>query len=50
MDDRVDFDINEAVKLFDSDPAEIPTPEAPQALQDCEDDPETLSSPGLINS
>ena len=50
MDDRVDFDINEAVKLFDSDPAEIPTPEAPQALQDCEDEPESLSSPGLINS
>ncbi|KAL1794022.1 hypothetical protein ACET3X_007443 [Alternaria dauci] len=50
MDDVVDFDINEAVKLFDSDPSAIPTPDAPQALQDCEDDPETLSSPGLINS
>ncbi|USP80079.1 Condensin complex subunit 1 [Curvularia clavata] len=50
MDARVDFDINEAVKLFDSDPSTIPTPEAPQALQDCEDDPEALSSPGLINS
>ncbi|KAI4914592.1 hypothetical protein J4E90_004623 [Alternaria incomplexa] len=50
MDARVDFDINEAVKLFDSDPSAIPTPEAPQALQDCEDEPESLSSPGLINS
>jgi len=46
----VDFDINEAIKLFDSDPSSIPTPEAPQALQDCEDDPESLSTPGLINS
>ncbi|KAF2845177.1 hypothetical protein T440DRAFT_559124 [Plenodomus tracheiphilus IPT5] len=49
MDARVEFDINEAIKLFDSDPALIPTPAAPQALQDCEDDPESLSSPGLIN-
>lgn len=50
MDARVDFDINEAIKLFDCDPSSIPTPEAPQALQDCEDDPEALSSAGLINS
>jgi condensin complex subunit 1 len=50
MDARVDFDINEAIKLFDSDPSAIPTPEAPQALQDCEDEPESLSSAGLINS
>lgn len=50
MDARVDFDINDAIKLYDSDPLTIPTPEAPQALQDCEDDPESLSSPGLINS
>jgi condensin complex subunit 1 len=50
MDARVDFDLNEAIKLFDSDPATIPTPEAAQALQECEDDAESLSSPGLINS
>ncbi|KAF2819550.1 hypothetical protein CC86DRAFT_362428 [Ophiobolus disseminans] len=50
MEARVEFDINEAIKLFDSDPATIPTPEAAQALQECEDDPESLSSPGLINS
>jgi condensin complex subunit 1 len=50
METRVDFDINEAIKLFDSDPSTIPTPEAAQALQECEDDPESLSSPGLINS
>lgn len=45
----MDFDINEAIKLFDSDPSTIPTPEAAQALQECEDDAEALSSPGLIN-
>jgi condensin complex subunit 1 len=50
MDARVDFDINEAIQLFDSDPSTIPTPEAAQALQECEDDPESLSSLGLINS
>jgi condensin complex subunit 1 len=50
MEARVNFDINEAIKLFDSDPSTIPTPEAAQALQECEDEPESLSSPGLINS
>lgn len=50
MESRVAFDLNEAVKLYDSDPSTIPTPDAPQALQDCEDDPELLSSAGLINN
>lgn len=50
MEARVDFDINEATKLFDSDPSTIPTPEASRALQECEDDPEALSSLSLINS
>ncbi len=50
MEARVDFDINEAIKLFDSDSSTIPTPEAPRALQECEEDPEALSSLGLINS
>ncbi|KAH6644124.1 non-SMC mitotic condensation complex subunit 1 [Boeremia exigua] len=50
MEARVDFDINEAIKLFDSDPSTIPTTEAPQALQECEEDPEALSSLSLINS
>ncbi|KAF1916359.1 armadillo-type protein [Ampelomyces quisqualis] len=49
MEEPVDFDINEAIKLFDSDPATIPTPDAAQALLECEDDPELLSSSGLIN-
>jgi condensin complex subunit 1 len=50
MDAPVDFDINDAIKDYDNDPASIATPEAPQALQDCENDVEALSSPALINS
>jgi len=50
MDARVDFDINEAIKEYDIDPAQIGTPEAPQALQDCENEPESLQSTALINS
>ncbi|PSN64498.1 hypothetical protein BS50DRAFT_498171 [Corynespora cassiicola Philippines] len=50
MDARVDFDINEAIKNYDIDPLSIATPEAPQALQDCENEPEALSSAPLINS
>lgn len=50
MDARVDFDINEATKNYDIDPSSIATAEAPQALQDCENDPESLSSAALINS
>lgn len=49
MEAQVDFDINEALKNYDNDPSSIATPEAPAALQDCENDPEALS-PALINS
>ena len=49
MGDHVDFDINDALKHYLSDPATIATPEANGALQDCERDPELLTS-GLINS
>ncbi|PFH60173.1 hypothetical protein XA68_11361 [Ophiocordyceps unilateralis] len=38
-----DFDINNALKHYMSDPASIPTPEADSALLDCETDPESLS-------
>jgi condensin complex subunit 1 len=48
MDSRVDFDINESLKLYLSDPATISTPEAHGGLLECESDPESLSS-GLIN-
>ena len=48
MGDQVDFDINDALKHYLSDPATIATPEADGALQDCESDPESLTQ-GLIN-
>lgn len=48
MDHTVEFDINEALKLYLSDPSTIPTPEADSQLQDCENDPESLNA-GLIN-
>ena len=48
MDDRIDFDINDALKYYLSDPATISTPEADGSLVDCESDPESLTN-GLIN-
>lgn len=50
MEARVDFKINEAITLFDSDPSTIPTLEVSQLLQQCEEDPEALSSLSLINN
>lgn len=49
MGDQINFDINDALKHYLSDPATIATPEADEALQDCEHDPESLTS-GLVNS
>ncbi|KAJ9648684.1 condensin complex non-SMC subunit Cnd1 [Coniosporium tulheliwenetii] len=49
MDDRIEFDINDALKHYLSDPSTVPTPEASSALADCENDPESLT-PALINS
>lgn len=46
--DNVNFDINEALKLYMSDPATIPTEQADSALFDCENDPESLTN-GVIN-
>jgi condensin complex subunit 1 len=43
MDDQVEFDVNEALKLYLSDAATIPTPDANPALLDCENDPESLT-------
>ncbi|KAL8722666.1 MAG: hypothetical protein Q9225_000898 [Loekoesia sp. 1 TL-2023] len=48
MADHMEFDINEALKHYLSDPATVPTPEADGVLVDCENDPESLTS-GLIN-
>ena len=49
MGDRSDFDINDALKYYLSDPATVPTPEADGALQDCENEPDLLTS-SLVNS
>lgn len=48
MDDRINFDINDALKTYLNDPATISTPEADPALVDCENDPDSLTNP-LIN-
>ena len=45
----MDFSINNALKIYLSDPATIPTPEADAVLQDSENDPESFT-PALINS
>ncbi|KAH6668634.1 condensin [Plectosphaerella plurivora] len=42
--ESISFDINEALKLYMSDPATIPTPEAESALFECENDPESLTN------
>ncbi|EFX04690.1 condensin complex component cnd1 [Grosmannia clavigera kw1407] len=42
--DAVNFDINNALKHYMSDPAAIPTPEAASSLYDCENDPESLTN------
>lgn len=44
----INFDINDALKHYMSDPTTIPTPEADGALFDCENDPEALTNP-VIN-
>ncbi|KAI0121699.1 condensin [Xylariales sp. AK1849] len=42
--DSINFDINDALKHYMSDPAAIATPEADSALVDCETDPESLTN------
>lgn len=48
MDERIEFDINESLKQYLSDPSTIPTSEAPSDLVDCENDSESLTA-ALIN-
>ena len=48
MDGNVDFDVNDALKHYLSDPSTIQTPEADGVLLDCENDPESLTN-GLVN-
>lgn len=47
--DTINFDINDALKHYMSDPTTIATPEADSALVDCENDPESLTN-ALVNS
>ncbi|KAJ5594535.1 uncharacterized protein N7459_000743 [Penicillium hispanicum] len=49
MEDKIQFDINESLKYYLSDPASIPTPDADPELLDCETDPGQLS-PALIDN
>ncbi|KAI9653446.1 MAG: Condensin complex subunit [Alyxoria varia] len=49
MDGRIDFDINDSLKQYLSDPSSIQTPEADSSLFDCESDPESLTQQ-LINN
>jgi len=49
MEDRIQFDLNESLKYYLSDPASVPTPEADSELLDCENDPDQLST-ALIDS
>jgi condensin complex subunit 1 len=49
MEDRIQFDINDSLKYYLSDPVSIPTPDAHPELLDCETDPESLS-PALIDN
>jgi condensin complex subunit 1 len=43
MADQINFDLNEALKLYLSDPTTIPTPDADSVLVECESDPDTLT-------
>jgi condensin complex subunit 1 len=47
--DTINFDINDALKHYMSDPATVSTPEADSNLVDCENDPESLTN-SLINT
>jgi condensin complex subunit 1 len=49
MEDRVNFDVNDALKHYLNDPATISTAEADASLLDCENDPDSLTS-ALVNS
>lgn len=43
MEGRIQFDINESLKYYLSDPTSVPIGDADQELLDCESDPDQLS-------
>ncbi|EAW09151.1 condensin subunit YCS4 [Aspergillus clavatus NRRL 1] len=49
MEDRIQFDINESLKYYLSDPVSVPTHDADSELLDCESEIEQLS-PALIDN
>ncbi|KAJ5573055.1 hypothetical protein N7450_010039 [Penicillium hetheringtonii] len=49
MEDRIQFDINDSLKYYLSDPTSIPTPDADPELLDCETDPDQLSTALIDN-
>lgn len=50
MEDRIQFDINESLKYYLSDPASVPTSDADPELLDCETDPDQLSTALIDNA
>lgn len=49
MEDRIQFDINDSLKYYLSDPASVPTPDADPELLDCETDPDQLPTALIDN-
>ena len=49
MEDRIQFDINESLKYYLSDPTSVPTVDADPELLDCETDPDQLSTALIDN-
>ncbi|CAI7600697.1 unnamed protein product [Penicillium pancosmium] len=49
MEDRIQFDINDSLKYYLSDPTSVPTLDADPELLDCETDPDQLSTALIDN-
>ncbi|KAJ5767932.1 hypothetical protein N7533_000515 [Penicillium manginii] len=49
MEDRIQFDINDSLKYYLSDPTSVPTLDADPELLDCESDPDQLSTALIDN-
>lgn len=49
MEDRIQFDINDSLKYYLSDPTSVPTLDADPDLLDCETDPDQLSTALIDN-
>lgn len=49
MEDRIQFDINDSLKYYLSDPTSVPTLDADAELLDCESDPDQLSTALIDN-